>query len=68
MQVKIFSKKGGMFSDLKKALVALEGETYGWLSVNPNINVIEVKQSASGGSLEPAEFIITFWYEEQAQQ
>ena len=68
VQVKIFSKKGGMFSDLKKALVALEGEINDWLSVNPNINVIEIKQSVAGGSLDPAELIISLCYEEKSQQ
>ena len=63
MQVKIFSKKGGMFSDLKKALVVLEGEVNDWLSAYSNINVIEIKQSVSGGSLEPAELIVSVWYE-----
>jgi len=52
-----------MFSDLKKALVTLEGEVNDWLSDNPNINVIEIKQSVSGGSLDPAELIISVWYE-----
>ena len=63
MQVKIFSNKGGMFSDLKKALVVLEGEVNDWLSAHSNINVIEIKQSVSGGSLEPAELIVSVWYE-----
>ena len=48
---------------MKKALVALEGEVNDWLSDNPNINVIEIKQSVSGGSLDPAELIISVWYE-----
>lgn len=42
----------------------LEDEINVWLSQNPGINVVDLKQSASGGGMSPSQWIISVWYEE----
>jgi hypothetical protein len=42
----------------------LEDEINVWLAENPTIKVIEVKQSASGGSFAGSLWLLSVWYEE----
>ena len=63
MQVKIFSKCGGYFSKLSQIASQLEQDVNAWLENHPGIKIIDIKQSSSGGSLEPAKHIISIWYE-----
>lgn len=42
----------------------LEAEINIWLSENPRIKVVDLKQSASGGSFSPSLWLISVWYEE----
>ena len=44
----------------------LEDEINAWLSQNPKIKVVDIKQSASGNSFEPTLWLISVWYEEAA--
>ena len=46
----------------------LETEINNWLSQNPKIKVVDIKQSASGGSYNPSLWLILVWYEDDAQQ
>ena len=46
----------------------LETEINNWLSQNPKIKVVDIKQSASGGSYYPSLWLISVWYEDDAQQ
>ena len=46
----------------------LETEINNWLSQNPKIKVVDIKQSASGGSYNPGLWLISVWYEDDAQQ
>ena len=46
----------------------LETEINTWLSQNPKIKVVDIKQSASGGSYNPSLWLILVWYEDDAQQ
>ena len=46
----------------------LETEINNWLSQNPKIKVVDIKQSASGGSYNPSLWLISVWYEDDAQQ
>ena len=62
MKVKLFSKRDSYFARRKH--LDLENEINEWLKKNPSIKVIEIKQSASGGSLEPATWFVSVWYEE----
>jgi hypothetical protein len=43
---------------------ALENEINRWLRDHPDIKIIEIKQSASGGSFKPSLWLISVWYEE----
>lgn len=63
MRVKIFSKKEGYFKKTSTTSTELEQEINSWFENNPSIKMIKIKQSASGGSLEPAVHIISVWYE-----
>ena len=46
----------------------LETEINNWLSQNPKIKVVDIKQSASGGSYNPSLWLISVWYEDDVQQ
>ena len=46
----------------------LETEINTWLSQNPKIKVVDIKQSASGGSYNPSLWLISVWYEDDVQQ
>jgi hypothetical protein len=43
--------------------VEFEAEINRWLADNPDINVIDVKQCASGGSYNESLWLISIWYE-----
>ena len=67
MKVKLFWKLNplGPRAQFEPARV-LEAEINTWLSENPRIKVVDLKQSASGGSLSPNLWFISVWYEEGA--
>ena len=46
----------------------LEAEINTWLSQNPTIKIVDIKQSASGGSYNPSLWLISVWYEDDVQQ
>ncbi len=71
MKVKLFWQNnplggGGMFSSAGKNARALEGEINAWLSENPRIRIVDIKQSASGGSFAMSLWFVSIWYEEGA--
>jgi hypothetical protein len=43
-----------------------ENEMNAWLQQNPKIRIVDVRQSASGGSFAGSLWLITVWYEEGA--
>ena len=51
------SKKGLMVLELEK-------EINNWLAEHPSIKIVNIKQSASGGSLHVTKLFISVWYEE----
>ncbi len=62
MQIKLFGK-----ADKKQdgsCLRELEGEINHWLKENLTIKIVNILQSASGGSLSYRKIFITVWYEE----
>jgi hypothetical protein len=67
MKIKLFWKNkplgGGLFSAGKNAH-ALEEQINTWLSENPRIRIVDIKQSSSGGSFAPDLWLISVWYEE----
>ena len=58
MKMKLFGKE-----DSKKIL-GLEEEVNAWLDQHPNIKIIDIRQSASGGSLADTKLYISVWYED----
>ncbi len=44
----------------------LEKDINIWLMKKPNIEIIEIKQSAFGGSFAPAKVFISIWYKEKS--
>ena len=63
MKVKLFSKDDLLSRKGKKQL-DLENEINVWLEKNPTIKVVDIKQSASGGSWRSPTLFISLWYEE----
>ena len=55
MQVKLFN--GGNARDL-------EAEINAWLRGNSQIRIVDIRQSASGGSFAESLWMISVWYEE----
>ena len=58
MKMKLFGKEGS-----RKAL-GLEEEVNAWLDQHPNIKIIDIRQSACGGSLADTKLYISVWYED----
>ena len=56
--MKMFGKEGS------KEVAGLENEVNAWLGQNPHIKVINITQSASGGSLQDTKLYIVLWYED----
>ncbi|HEX5693918.1 MAG TPA: hypothetical protein VFY00_04770 [Arenimonas sp.] len=46
--------------------VEFEASINAWLGANPGIEIRHVQQSACGGSLGPALWLISVWYEKAA--
>lgn len=40
----------------------VEREINTWLLAHPNIEIVEIKHSCSGGSLVPTKLIVSVWY------
>lgn len=67
MEVKIFSKTlkcktKFLSNDETIKDNGLEAEINLWLAANANKEIIEINQTQSGGSLEPATLVISIWY------
>lgn len=65
MKVKLFKRAGYHFGLGRKrtSQQVLEDEINEWLEANPTIKIVEIKQSMSGGSLEPSQTLVSIWYE-----
>ena len=63
MKTKIFATSGGYFRRISKTALYLQEEINAWLNANPGIKIIDIKQSACGGSADPSKIIISIWYE-----
>lgn len=62
MKMKLFGK-----ANTKKdgsCMLDLENEINDWLAKHPSIEIVDVLQSASGGSWQVSKVLITVWYEE----
>ncbi|MHC4116727.1 MAG: hypothetical protein ACYSWO_04385 [Planctomycetota bacterium] len=58
MKMKLFGKEGS------KKVLGLEEEVNSWLDQHPNIKIIDIRQSASGGSMADTKLYISVWYED----
>jgi hypothetical protein len=65
MKVKFFWKNAPTGDGGKNAR-ALEDEINAWLSANPRIKIVNIKQSSSGGSFGASLWFVSVWYEEGA--
>lgn len=63
MRVKLFMRGGHTGSYKSQHHRKLEDEVNNWLEQNPNIKVVDIKQSASGGSFTRPQYFITVVYE-----
>ena len=66
MKTKIFAISQGYFRTLSRASLSLEMQINTWLNTNPGIKIVDIKQSACGGSADPSKIIISIWYEPEA--
>ena len=64
MKTKLFGK----INTDKKGLnvLELENDINAWLEKNPDIKIIDIKQSSKGGSMQNTKLIFSIWYEETA--
>lgn len=63
VQVKFFTKLEGHFQQAKAAANEIEAEITEWLKQNPDIKIINIQQSSSGGSFGPSKLWVSVWYE-----
>ena len=45
-------------------VLAIEQDINTWLVQNPNIKIIDIRQSSNGGSWATSKIFISVWYEE----
>lgn len=63
MWVKVFAVKAGYFSGMSRTGAKLEREINAWLAQYQSIRVVDIRQSSSGGSMEPSNIVVSVWYE-----
>ena len=63
MKVKMFTKRDSLFKRQGVAAASLEGEINVWLESEPEIKVVDIKQTSCGGSFESGQHLISVWYE-----
>jgi hypothetical protein len=71
MRVKLFWKNDPLGPRRKSSFSeenarALESEINAWLRDNSMVKIVEIKQTASGGSYGPSLWLISVWYKEGA--
>jgi hypothetical protein len=62
MKVKIFESCTNHKIE-RRSLDELESQVAEWLKENASIKVVDIKQSAAGGSGGPMQLFISIWYE-----
>jgi hypothetical protein len=64
MRVKLFSQHHPCGNELN--LGGMEDAINAWLAQNSRVRIVDVKQSATGGSLAPSLWLLSVWYEDPA--
>ncbi len=70
LRVKFFGSVNPLktsFSGKESYFDVIEDEINRWLRNSPKIEVVEIKQSASGGSFATAKLIVSVWYRESKE-
>jgi hypothetical protein len=62
MQVKLFIKDKSSFRSWRRHTQDFEDEINSWLAANPQIRVVDIKQSSNGGSFDTTKVVISIWY------
>jgi hypothetical protein len=63
MRVKLFIKDKSSFRSWRRHTQDFEDEINSWLALNPQIRVLDIKQSSNGGSFDTTKVVISIWYE-----
>ena len=65
MQIEMFDAySSGFINRINRNMMdSVEDQVNRWLDSNPDVRVVEVKQSAAGGSWGPIQLLISVWYE-----
>jgi hypothetical protein len=64
MKTKLFLLKKSYLSRSRGFGARVEREINDWLEAHPKIKIVDIVQSASGGSMEPMTLVISIWYED----
>ncbi len=70
LKVKFFGSNNPLkttFSGKEHFFEVIEREINTWLLTKQNIDIVEIKQSASGGSLSHSQVMISVWYRENKE-
>ncbi len=65
LKVKFFGSMNPLktsFSGKQLFFEAIEREINTWLMTRPGIEIVEIKQSATGGSFATAKLLVSVWY------
>ena len=68
LKVKFFGSMNPLktsFSGKQLFFDAIEQEINTWLMTRPSIEIVEIKQSASGGSFATAKLLVSVWYRDR---
>jgi hypothetical protein len=66
MKVKVFEAHGSglAYNRVSQPMLdSIEDQVNRWLSDNREIKIVEIKQTAAGGSWGPIQLIVSIWYE-----
>lgn len=69
LQVKFFGSLNPLnstFSGKEVFFEPIEREINTWLLARPNIEVVEIKQTAAGGSFASTKLLVSVWYLESS--
>ncbi len=63
MKVKLFIKDKSSFRSWHRHTQDFEDDINRWLAANPDVRIMDIKQSSNGGSFDTTKVVISIWYE-----